>query len=55
MMSYKKILSLLSLLVIPGILLMPYFNEYFKIIPILMCLIGGISFGGILKIILFKE
>lgn len=43
----KKTLSLLSLLIIPGILLMPIFPDYLKIIPALMCAIGGIGLGAL--------
>lgn len=45
----KKTLSILSLLIIPGILSMPLFNDYLIILPITMCFIGGLSFGTLLS------
>ena len=46
----KRTLSFLSLLVIVGILSMPYFNKTdFIFIPMIMCLIGGISFGTLVR------
>lgn len=46
----KKTLSLLSLLSIVGILSMPLFMKTdFIIIPMMMCLIGGVSFGMLLR------
>jgi hypothetical protein len=45
----KRTLSLLSLLIIPGILLMPLFWEsHLILIPISMCSIGGLSFGSLI-------
>lgn len=45
-----KTLSWLSLMIIPSVLMMPYFrHSYFILIPMLMCLVGGISFGIILR------
>ena len=45
----NKTLSLLSLLTIPGILLMPLFwNSYLVLLSISMCAIGGISFGTLI-------
>jgi xanthine/uracil permease len=47
----EKTLALLSLLVIPGVLSMSLFpDSIIKIIPILMCLIGGLSFGLLIKL-----
>ena len=46
----RRTLSFLSLLVIVGILSIPYFNKtYFIFIPMIMCLIGGISFGTLVR------
>lgn len=49
----NKALSILSLLIIPGILLMPapstyLMHDYLIILPMLMCLIGGLSLGLLL-------
>jgi hypothetical protein len=42
----NKTLSVLSLLIIPGILLMPLFwNSHLVLLSISMCFIGGFSFG----------
>lgn len=42
----NKTLSILSLLTIPGILLMPVFGgSHLILLPISMCIIGGFSFG----------
>jgi hypothetical protein len=43
----KKTLSLLSLLIIPGILLIPLvtLNSPLILIPLSMCGIGGLCFG----------
>lgn len=39
-------LSLLSFLIFPGVLLMPYFmHSFLVIIPSLMCLVGGVCLG----------
>jgi len=39
-------LSLLSILIIPGVLLMPYFwDNHLILISIAMCAIGGLAFG----------
>jgi hypothetical protein len=49
-MKNKKTLSLLSLLIIPGILLFPVlFHSIYIILPILMCIVGGYSFGCLLR------
>ena len=45
----NRTLAILSLLVIPGILLMPMFiHSYVVIIPIIWCFVGGVSCGEIL-------
>jgi hypothetical protein len=45
----NKTLSVLSLLAIPGILLMPVFwSSYLVLLPTSMCAIGGLSFGTLL-------
>ena len=45
----NKTLSVLSLLIIPGILLMPVFwDSHLVLLSISMCSIGGISFGTLL-------
>lgn len=41
----NKTLSLLSLLMIPGILSFPLFSDGLVLIPAFMCAIGGYSFG----------
>jgi len=44
----NKTLSILSLLIIPGILLMPVFwNGHLVLLSISMCAIGGISLGSL--------
>jgi len=46
----KKTLSLLSLLIIPGILSMPLFmHTSLLILPIAMCSIGGMAFGTLIS------
>ncbi len=46
----RRLLSFLSLLVIVGVLSMPVFlNSDFIIIPMIMCLIGGIAFGTLVR------
>ena len=46
----RRALSFLSLLVIVGVLSMPLFRKTnFIIIPMIMCLIGGISFGTLVR------
>lgn len=42
-------LALISLLIIPGILFMPIIPKSFAIIPIIICLIGGLAFGSLLN------
>jgi hypothetical protein len=45
----NKTLSLLSLLIIPGILLMPVFwDSHLVLLPTSMCGIGGLSFGKLI-------
>ena len=45
----NKTLSVLSLLIIPGILSMPVFwGSHLNLIPISMCAIGGLSFGTLI-------
>jgi len=44
----KKALSALTLLIIPGILLMPYVTGWLIIFPALMCAFGGIGFGALI-------
>ena len=45
----NKTLSVLSLLCIPGILLMPVFwSSHLVLLSISMCAIGGISFGTLM-------
>jgi hypothetical protein len=45
----NKTLSVLSLLIIPGILLMPVFwSSHLVLLSISMCSFGGISFGTLL-------
>jgi hypothetical protein len=45
----NKTLSLLSLLIIPGILLMPVFwSNHLVLLSISMCVIGGLSFGTLI-------
>lgn len=45
----NKILTLLSLLIIPGILLMPVFwDSHLVLLAISMCAIGGLSFGTLI-------
>lgn len=46
----RRALSFLSLLVIVGVLSMPLFRKTnFIIIPMIMCLIGGIAFGTLVR------
>lgn len=45
----RKQLALMTLLIIPGILSMPYVSKQLSFIPILMCLIGGFAFGRLLS------
>jgi len=46
----RRALSFLSLLVIVGTLSMPLFRKTeLIIIPMIMCLIGGISFGTLVR------
>ena len=46
----RRSLSFLSLLVIVGVLSMPLFRKTnFIIIPMIMCLIGGIAFGTLVR------
>lgn len=45
----NKTLSVLSLLIIPGILLMPVFwSSNLVLLSISMCAIGGLSFGTLI-------
>ena len=45
----NKTLAILSLLIIPGVLFMPYFwNSHLVLLTISMCSIGGISFGTLI-------
>ena len=45
----NKTLSVLSLLIIPGILLMHVFwNSHLVLLAISMCVIGGLSFGTLI-------
>jgi hypothetical protein len=45
----NKTLSVLSLLIIPGILLMPVFwNSHLVLLSISMCCVGGLSFGTLI-------
>jgi len=45
----NKTLSVLSLLIIPGLLLMPVFwNSHLVLLSISMCAIGGLSFGTLI-------
>lgn len=48
----NKTLSFLSLLIIPGILLITFFNDHLILLPLSMCIIGGLSFGTLLARIL---
>jgi hypothetical protein len=52
----KKILSILSLLNISGMILMHYFwGSNLVLIPIVMCAIGGLSFGTLIGKIVNNE
>lgn len=45
----NKTLSILSLLIIPGTLLMPVFwSSHLVLLSISMCAIGGLSFGTLI-------
>ena len=45
----NKTLSMLSLLVIPGILSMPmFFNNHLILLSMTMCCIGGLSLGSLI-------
>jgi len=50
-MKKAKILSILSLLILPGVLMMPDV-EYFLYIPVIMCFVGGLSFGSLISLTL---
>jgi len=53
-MKKVKIYSILSFLILPGVLMMPD-AEYFYYVPPIMCIVGGLSFGSLISLTLKKS